>query len=178
MPRQMRRTTLARFWRAFKNFSPTPRRPRRQNHPNLFLLGFRPKLMTIAYFQKTLSVTDGHFQPRVPAGRVRGAHKKARVRGQGPGGVRAARKPGHFLSTHPAWTSLRPPGPWTRCGEGSGPPGLGALGFRVFTLFWGPELVLRRTCSGTGPIVGATDLLAAGGEQATWADFRHRGRRA
>ena len=61
-----------------------------------------------------------------------------------------------FLST--PWTSLRPPG---------------------FTLLRGPVLVPgRTTCSGTGPIVGATDPRAAGGGQATWVDFRHRGRRA
>ena len=46
------------------------------------------------------------------------------------------------------------------------------LGFRVLR---GTVLVLGRTCSGTGPIVGATDLLAAGGGQATWVDLRHRG---
>ena len=29
-----------------------------------------------------------------------------------------------------------------------------------------------------GAIVGATDLQDAGGGQATWVDFRHRGRKA
>ena len=128
-------------------------------------------------------------------GRARGGQGGARG---GQGGVRGARggpeRPAEqeaFLSTRPAWPGLRPPGPWTRCGEGSGsswpgglgvpPPGMPApsrvktLGFRVLR---GPVLVPGRTCSGTGPIVGATDPLAAGGGQATWVDFRHRGQRA
>ena len=38
---------------------PTPCRPRRQSHRSLFLLGFRLKLMSIAYFQTTTFVADG-----------------------------------------------------------------------------------------------------------------------
>ena len=130
--------------------------------------------------------------------RLRGAQGGPKGGSGGPGGPRGAQtnknQKSRFLSTHPAWPGLRPPGPWTCCGEGSGsswPGGLGvpppempaparvkSLGFRVFTLLRGPVLVPGRTCSGTGPIVGATDLLAAGGGQATWVDLRHRGRRA
>ena len=70
--------------------------------------------------------------------------------------------------------------------RGPGPPGLGAWGSPppkcramqnkgfIKKTSTGPG----RTCSGTGPIVGATDLLAAGGGQATWVDLRRRSRRA
>ena len=129
---------------------------------------------------------------------ARGGRGRGRKGQGGPGGARGgpAGQKGQisFLSTRSAWPGLRPPGPWTRCGGGSGsswPEGLGVpppempapsrvktLGFRVFTLLRGPVLVPGRTCSGTGPIVGATDLRAAGGGQATWVDFRHTGRRA
>ena len=98
-------------------FSPTPRRPR-------LLLRFRPQLMT-----KSLSVTDGHFQPR----------EKERGR-RGPEGQRGAR------------AGLKEPK---------------ALGLGV--------LVPRRTCSGTGPIMGATDLRAVRGGRTTWVGLHHRG---
>ena len=85
---------LARYWRAIKNFSPTPRRPRRQNHPNLFLLGFRPKLMTIAYFQKQHSPRIRFAATGSGGPELRGAERPKRTRpgmGQGGQGVRGAR---------------------------------------------------------------------------------------
>ena len=86
-------------------------------------------------------------------------------------------------------------GPWSqrvRGPEGQGQGQRGPQKAREKTLFEhhllaqgrgiyfikGPVLVPTKTCSGTGPIVGATDLRAAGGGQATCVDFRHRGRRA
>ena len=96
--------------------------------PKPFLLGFRPKLMTIAYFEN-LSVTDGHFQPRVlepiwgQAGRGQGRPGRPDGQegqeGQGPGrgvgeqGPRTVRAVGGAKKHHPAWTSLKPSGPDT-----------------------------------------------------------------
>ena len=101
MPRQVRRAALARLWRGVEYFSPTPRRPKRQNHPNLFLLGFRPKLMTIAYFQNTLPLSaEGKGLRPGPCSfvaRVAAASKRKGFRGleAGPGqGARGSGGPG------------------------------------------------------------------------------------
>ena len=75
--------------------------------------------------------------------------------GQGGPGGPPKRPKSAFLSTRPAWPGLRPPGPWTRCGEGSGSSWPGGLGVpsaempapsRVktfwglgYTLYWGDQ---------------------------------------
>ena len=269
---------LARYWRAIKNFSPTPRRPRRQNHPNLFLLGFRPKLMTIAYFQKkhsprirfvarsrltglaggTRGGQKGQREPGADRGadggqreapkgpRVKGAKKgqsqrperrgdqggqgrsggvrrrgprggaggsQGGVRGgeggggqagpggarggqRGQGGARGRRGQGNQnqLFEHPlclAWPEapwsldtlrwglrvLLAWGPWGTPPRNASPIHSGSRLWGLVSLLRGPALVPGRTCSGTGPIVGATDsgLQEAGKRPGSKG---HRGRSA
>ena len=97
-----------------KYFSPTPRRPRRQNHPNLFLLGFRPKLRTLAYFQKT-------FPSRVPPPNSQGGPRV-------PGGSQGSGR--FFLKTDSHFFEYlaRGPRPGHGAARGPGPPWAGALG--------------------------------------------------
>ena len=120
---------LARYWRAIKNFSPTPRRPRRQNHPNLFLLGFRPKLMTIAYFQKQHSPRIRFAATGSGGPELRGAERSKRTRpgmGQGGQGVRGGRKARGGVRGRPG-----------RGGQGGGPGGAQGQGAQGGT---GPEV--------------------------------------
>ena len=58
---------------------------------------------------------------------ARGGQGGQRV-GQGEWAKKRGKKKKHFLSTRPAWPGLRPPGPWTRCSEGSGSSWPGGLG--------------------------------------------------
>ena len=116
MPRQVRRAALARLCLFF---SPTPRRSRRQNHPNLFLLGFRLKLMTIVYFQKK------PFRHRWPLS----AKKRLEAgwwwggSGQGQGTRKPRRDRGPVLDVLRYWAyrgCYRPPSCWGRASRGSG----------------------------------------------------------
>ena len=137
---------------------PPPRAPLR-SATNSFTLNVRTPLCNHCLGNKPTAGEGPRAQARQPrsaqirALQPRKAQKNGRA-GYGPGGS----------------------DPWTRCGGGLGPTWPGQIqGLGFFPSFRGPGP--RRTCSGTGPIVGATYLRAAGGGRATWVDFRHRGRR-
>ena len=95
------------------------------NTTNLFLLGLRPKLKPTAHFQKLLPFQHISCQGvrQVPDWVFRQSQQQRRQQGRegaqgGSDACRGIQRP--KAQFHPAWTSLRPPGPWTHCGEGSG----------------------------------------------------------
>ena len=139
---QARKSSFGPTAEGHQHFSHTPRRTRRQSHPNLPLLGFRPKLKATVQFKKTSPVSGcwglGPRGKDMVAGSVPVSHPgrsqaSQRLQGRLSGGFqgRPQAGPAQFLSAPACWG-----------GGGGGGGGGGTFGTRkVPTVTRMPALV-------------------------------------